>query len=96
MDNGIYTAMYVSCSWCKRRNYHDLTAQFQIKEEQNHNTLVCTKFRTFHSSRDLKEDGSNALDKSEKQTEKNGAKLNRDKYKVTLEHLTAQTQEARG
>lgn len=48
-----------------------MTAQFKIKEEQNHNMLVCTKFRTFHSSRDLKEDGSNVLDKSEKQTEKN-------------------------
>lgn len=48
-----------------------MTAQLKIKEEQNHNMLVCTKFHTFHSSRDLKEDGSNVLDKSEKQTEKN-------------------------
>jgi len=73
-----------------------LTALFKIKEEQNCNMPVCTKFSTFHSSRDLKEDGPNALDKSDKRTEKNGAKLNRDKYKVMLEHLTAQTQEACG
>lgn len=95
MENGIYRAIGVSCSWCKKRNY-DLTAQFKIKEEQNHNIMVYTKFSTFHSSRDLKKDYSNALGKSEKQTEKNGAKLNREKYKVMLENLTAQTQEAYG
>lgn len=66
--------MYVSCSWYKKNNY-GLRAQFKIKEGQK---FICTKFSTFHSSREPNEEGSNALDKSQEQTEKNRAKLNQD------------------
>lgn len=72
MDNGICRTMYVSCSWYKKNNY-DLTFQFKIKGEQK---FICTKFSPFYSSRELDKEDSNALDKSQKQTEKNRAKLN--------------------
>lgn len=65
------TEQRMSAAHGKRRII--MIAQFKTKEEQK---LICTKFSTFHGSRELKEEGSNALDKSQKQTEKNRAKLN--------------------
>lgn len=61
-----------------------MTTPFKIKEEQNPNTLLCTKLGTWHSSRDLKEGGSKALDIPEKQRNKWG-KIKQDRYKVTVE-----------
>lgn len=50
--------------------------QPDLKPRKSKNiTLVCTKFSSRHSSRDLKEDSSNDLDKLEKQTWKEWGKI---------------------